>query len=186
MIERGIKPGDSNEQDPITLRCRTESVEPSLESWEELKDDIMKFERAHFGIEDDDIIDAFKNPSALIVITRDTVTNKVVGFTYAEPVETVYRKEFHPEREKLPNTAYIQNTAIDQGYIGHRLVGPMIQRLERELIDKGFEYVERDAVVAQNYAANIQKNYRERIVLAQPHESRWGAQVFFRIKLASP
>lgn len=174
------------DSDPIASSCTAEVIAPTLESWELLKGDIMPFQKEHFGLEEEDLIDGFKNPEATIVIIRDTDTKKAVGFTYTEPVQKVYRKDFHPEREKLPNTAYIQNTALDPGYIGHKLVGPLMERLEAELVAKGYKYLERDSAVAYDYAANIQKRYGERVVLSEPHTSRWGDQIFFRIKLLSP
>lgn len=171
------------DSDPVASRCVSEVIAPNLEMWNLLKDDIMSFQREHFDLEEEDLIDAFKNPSATIVTIRDSETKKIVGFTYTEPVQQVYRENFHPERARLANTVYIQNTALDPKYMGHKLVGRLMDRLEEELIMKGCEYLERDALVVGNYAANIQKKYGDRVVLAMPHPSKWGDQIFFRIKL---
>jgi ribosomal protein S18 acetylase RimI-like enzyme len=173
------------ESDPLLSHCTAEVTPSTLETWSLIKDDVMVFERELFGLEEEDLIDAFKNPDSTVVIMRDKETNKVVGFTYTEPVQQVYREDFHPERVQLPHTAYIQNTALSGDYRGHKLVGRLMEQLEAELVTKGYEYLERDAVVANNYAENIQKKYGDRIVLAEPHGSRWGDQVFIRIKLLS-
>ncbi len=188
MAENKISSVTFIDLDVITSRCVTEVMPPSLNSWKQIKDDIMPFERLHFGEDfgEDELVGAFENPEAIIVVTRDQVTTKIVGFTYAEPVQKVYREDFHPERKQLPHTAYIQNTALSPDYIGHKLVGPMIERLEAELIAKGYLFIERDSIVSHGYADNIKKNYKDRIVLVAPHESRWGEQIFFRIKLTYP
>lgn len=78
-------------------------------------------------------------------------------------------KNFHPEREKLPCTAYIQNTALNPDNIGHELVGRLMAKLEVELMEKGYKYLERDSAIANNYAANIQKRYGEQIMIATHH-----------------
>ena len=143
----------------------------------------MPFQKEYFGLEDEDLIGAFNNPDAVIVILRDMRTNKVVGFTYAEPVQQVYKDNFYSERERLHKTAYIQNTALEPAYTGHGLVKNLAVRLENELIAKGYKFIERDALVTNGYAAKIQKKYSERIVHTSPHPSKWGQQMFFRIKL---
>jgi hypothetical protein len=56
-------------------------------------------------------------------------------------------------------------------------------RMEEELRNMGYVYFEIDAVTANNYAGNIAKFYKYRILKSEPHDSRWGPQVYFRIKL---
>lgn len=185
MSSKESGPRRTIDSDPLVSRCTAEVTPSTLETWSLIKEDVMVFQRELFGLEEEDLIDAFKNPDSTVVILRDKETNKVVGFTYAEPVQQVYKEEFHPERVQLPHTAYIQNTALSGDYRGHKLVGRLMELLEAELVAKGYEYLERDSVVANNYAGNIQKEYGDRIVLAEPHGSRWGDQVFFRIKLLS-
>ena len=172
-------------EDSISSRCVHEIIIPSDSAWRKVREDILYIENYHFGetaFSEDVFIAAFLNPDALIVVIRDPITDKVVGFTYAEPVNQAYGDEFHPEREKSADTAYIQDTAIHPDYIGHHLVAPMLQTLEAQLIKDGYEFLERDAAVKNNYAANIAKAYQGRIISTHPHTSRWGDQVFFRIK----
>lgn len=171
--------------DAVRSRCVTDSVTPNLSEWNRIKQDVMAFEREHFGenFGEEELEYAFNSPDSTIVILRDTSTGRVVGFSYAESVEKAYSESFHPERDKLPQTAYIQNTAIHPDYIGHGLIGPLSQRMEEELLLKGFLFKEFDAVEKRNHALNIAKTFEGRVVFAKPHDSRWGPQVFFRVRL---
>ena len=122
------------------------------------------------------------------MLLKDTETGHVVGFTYALPAEISYNKDFHPERlnevKALDSkVAYIEDTAIDPEYMGHRLVVPLISTLEEALVNKGYGYFDRDSAVKHNYATNIAKIYGDRIIASHPHESKYGDQVFFRIRL---
>ena len=56
--------------------------------------------------------------------------------------------------------------------------------LEKELKKQGYEYMTIDAAVANNYAKNIENIYKDRIVRQEgPHDSEWGPQISFIIKL---
>lgn len=183
MLKNKTESQDNFSSDPIVSHCVAEVIVPTMETWGLLKNDIMPFQKLHFGLNEEDLAYVFENSDATIVIIRDTKTKRVVGFTYTEPVQQVYGKDFYPEREQLSNTSYVQNTALDPDYIGRKLVGPLMDRLERELVMKGYQYIERDSIITNNYAAKIQKRYGKRIVFAKPHKSKWGDQIFFRIKL---
>lgn len=176
----------SREIDPITARCMAEAVPLVPDVWQQIRADVLQIEQTHFGenaFTEEAFLKAFKSPLNAFVVTRDTATGRVVGYTFTLPTSQVYREEFHPEREILPNSAYIESTALHPDYMGHKLTGPMIQVLEDELINKGYEYLERDAAVANNYAANIMKRYGDRILESQLHSAPEGDQYYFKIKL---
>jgi hypothetical protein len=58
--------------------------------------------------------------------------------------------------------------------------------LEGKLWEKGYRYVTRDASVANGYAASIDHTYEGRIEERSAHDSKYGPQVFFKIRLGPP
>lgn len=178
-------------EDPVAERCEIIIYDPRQTPWKKIREDILRIEQTQFGrnaFDEQTFIDQFADPETVVVLIRDRETNHAVGFTYADPAEKAYGISFHPERklrtpEELNQTAYIEDTAIDPDYTGHHLVGPLIDALKKELWKRNFRYIERDAAVANNYAANIAKNEKENILYQEPHDSQWGPQIFFRIKL---
>lgn len=80
-------------------------------------------------------------------------------------------------------TAYVSDTVIAPAYRGRKLVGKLTGRLIEELASRGFEFVERDAAMANGYADNIIKSNQDRIVFAgEPEESEYGPQRFIRMR----
>lgn len=76
------------------------------------------------------------------------------------------------------------NTIIHESLRGKRLVGMMMGKMEEVLRIRGYQYVERYVVIANNYAKNVAKNYDNRIVTQESYFSeQYGPQIFFRIKL---
>lgn len=121
----------------------------------------------------------FLDSKNTIVLLKNTELKEIIGFAYAKP--------FEPETEDSPakpgETAWMWDTIIQKEYRGRNLLGVMMSTLEKELKKRGFKYLERNALVANNFAENISKHYKDRIIKSFPLDSRWGPQVFFRIKL---
>lgn len=143
----------------------------------------MPYQKTYFALEEDDLSYAFEHGVAKVAVLQDLRSNRIVGFTYAEPVQRAYHANFHPEREQLHDACYVQNTAIHPDYVGQGLVWALHDQLHRQLIASGYRFVERDAVTQNGYAAKIERHYRDAIVFAVPHVSRRGSQVYIRIKL---
>ena len=174
--------------------CIVEIYDPKKISWNEIKEDILRVEISAFGEEkafDEEMLqEAFENPDSIVIMTRDAKTNRIVGFTYAEPTVTAYPEEY-PERETRTDTAYISDSAFEDLYQGHGLISPMMEELENQLVQRGFSFMERDSADSkrdesfneETYAQKIRKNYGNRIVKEEFHDSEYGPQVFFRIKL---
>ncbi len=175
-------------------RCRVEVYDPKQVSWEEIGGDILGVELSASGAEgaldEETLRKGFEDPESVIVLMRDSVTNKIVGFTYAKPAVKTYQEDF-PERQATEDTAYIYDTEIQEQYQGRGLVSVLIAKLEQELLVRGFSFIERDAdnnrdsgkPDAETYADKIRKNYRGRIIKEEPHDSEYGQQVYFRIRL---
>lgn len=122
----------------------------------------------------------FVDPLVVAILLRDQATAAIVGFTYAMPIGDMDKNRDNESEE----TAYIGATILHHSYRGHHLVGDMIGSLETELRNRGFEFIERDAVVNHDYAAKIERHYGDRIVKkSKPHKSKYGPQVFFKICL---
>lgn len=160
----------------------TEILKPSLANWELIKDKILFIEKEAFGngaFGEEEMMTDFLDPKNIVVLLKDDTKEEVIGFTYSKP--------FEPETDDSPalpgETAWIWDTVIQKEYRGRGLLGQMMSVLEVELKKLGFKYIERNALIANNFAESITKHYKERIIKSYPLDSRWGPQIFFRIKL---
>lgn len=152
------------------------------ESWETIKDEILDLEKEEFQKKawaESTIKRGFVEDDSTAVLLIEQKTGKIVGFSYAVKGGL----DFNLKPVQKEATAYIENTNVDKAYRGKGLVGLIMEKLEEELVKKGYKYVERDAGVKYNYAANIKNHYKEKIVESITHDSKYGKQVFFRIKL---
>lgn len=181
------------ERDLITERCFAERYDPKKIPWTTVKEDVMRIEHAQFGrlaFPTKELKSIFRNRKNTIILLRDITSGKVIGYTCAVPL-TAFYKEYSittvPREDNGKQTAYICNTAIESHYTGHHLVGKMMAALEEALVsrtDKDYRFLERDSVIKNHYAENISKAYADRIIYqSNPHNSAFGAQIFFRIKL---
>ncbi|MBV9279025.1 MAG: GNAT family N-acetyltransferase [Chloroflexi bacterium] len=162
--------------------CRVEVYRPSIRAWKEIRGDIVRLEREAFGegaFEPWYLRRELNDRANVVVLMREGATGSVVGFTCAAPFVNV-----EGGGGATKDTAYVLDTVIDERSRGQGLVGGMMRLLEAELRRRGFRFLERDAAVAHGYAANIAKAYAGRIVhQGESHESEWGPQVRFRIRL---
>ncbi len=163
--------------------------------WEMIREDVVGLERMHFGeggFQEDRLKAGFMGSKNASVIVRDQ--GRLVGFVYAEPSQAAYDEipgyyltesgeRRHLELKKNEQTAVVGDIAIHKNYMGLHLTGLMMKKLEEELVRKGYLYLEQDAAIDNNYAANVKKNYADRIIESFEHGSMWGPEVFFRIKL---
>jgi ribosomal protein S18 acetylase RimI-like enzyme len=152
------------------------------EKWEDIKERVLYLENEEFGdksFPEEWFEKDFKNENTTVVLLKDQDL-KIIGYTYACPIGNAF-----PERtSENMETALIWDTVIEKKWRGKHLVGLMMDRIEDELRKRGYKYVEREARTENNYAANIVKHYSDRIVKhSKPHDSPWGEQIFFRIKL---
>ncbi len=151
-------------------------------SWVEIKDTIVSLEKEAFEQHpfiEDELEKDFLNPENTIVFLKNLDSQEVIGFAYAKPREP----ETSDSPAKPGETAWMWDTVIKKEFRGKGYLGVIMDKLEEELRNRGFKYLERNALVANNFAENISKHYKERIIKNFPLESKWGPQVFFRIKL---
>lgn len=156
---------------------------PSWPGWLRIRADIVRIENEQFGegaFDEEYLAYEFTRPVNTVVLLRDAITGTVVGFTYAVPVG-----EIDPDRERESGeTAYICDTVLDGAHQGMGLVARLMRVLENELRVRGYRFIERDAAVGNGYAAAIERAYGDRIVgQGEPHDSEYGPQTFFRIRL---
>lgn len=150
--------------------------------WDNIKDEILTLEKDEFGKNawsEATLKKGFTGKDAVAVILINSTTGQIIGFSHS--VKGGLDHNFKPVDKA--DTAYIENTIIGKAYRGKGLVGLMMDKLEEELIKKGYKFLERDARLANGYAANIKRHYQDRIVESSPHNSRYGEEYFFRIKL---
>lgn len=155
---------------------------PQEDSWGDIKDRILDLEKEAFNEKawkEVTIKRGFVEPDGVAVILVEKETMKVIGFSYA--VKGGLGHNLSSIQKEY--TAYIEDTVIDKAYRGMGLVGLIMDKLEKELIQKGYKYLERDAKVENNYATNIQKHYQGKILESFAHNSRYGEEIFFRIQL---
>ncbi|MEK7478998.1 MAG: GNAT family N-acetyltransferase [Patescibacteria group bacterium] len=190
---------------PEVERCSVEVFDLNMLSWKYVGKNIMAVELSAFGEErsfgEETLENDFMNPENTIVILRDAQAEEIIGFTYAKPTVEAYPEDF-PERSVSEDTAYIYDTALKKEYQGKGLVQVLIERLEGELAKKGYRFIERDSAdyspesvskidertgaKRETYADKVRKTYGERIEREEKHDSEYGSQVFFRIRLKSP
>jgi len=159
----------------------TEIYKPDRLAWESIKSEVVALEREAFGeksFKDDEISVDFLNPKTTTALLKKG--EHIIGFTYARSLDDA--KELGRESE-ITETVYIWNTVISKEYRGRHLVGILMSTLENELKRKGYSYIERAAMVTHEYAAHITKHYADRILKSEPVDTKYGKQVFFRIKL---
>lgn len=157
-----------------------EVFDHTLSSWNQIESSILNLEQEAFNqnaFTTEVLKEDFLNKDNIIVLLKDS--SSVIGFTYAKPME--------PETDDSPalpgETAWMWDTVIQKEYRGRKLLGEMMLKIEDELRKRGFRYLERNALIANNFAENIAKNYKDRIIKTFSLESVWGPQIFFRIKL---
>jgi hypothetical protein len=178
-------------EDPIRKRCKPEVLDHIKITWENIREDILRIEKVQFGdmaFDEETFRSAYSNPKCIFAVLRDTESGRIIAFSYVLSADESYNSDFCSERiEELRildgPVAYIEDTAMDPQYIGHHLIGSLLSLLEETLVERGYKYLDRDAATSNNYAANIQKTYGSRILTTYPHDSKYGPQVFFRIRL---
>ena len=150
-----------------------EFYDPKVSSWENIKDKIFFIEQEAFGDKAFSTIELskdFQDKKNTVILLKQPDSGFVVGFTYAEPLDI--------------DTAYICDTVIQKDFRNKGLIKILMDCLEEELKNRGYKYIEREVVIGNDYANNIMKHYKDRIVKqSEPHESTWGSQIRFRIKL---
>ncbi len=150
--------------------------------WIKIKNTIISLENEAFEehpFNGEDLEKDFLDSANIIILLKNLQNQEVIGFSYAKPME--------PETSDSPaepgETAWMWDTVIKKEYRGRKLLGSIMNKLEEELKNRGFKYLERNAIVANSFAKNISKHYKDRIIKSFPIESKWGSQMFFRIKL---
>jgi ribosomal protein S18 acetylase RimI-like enzyme len=153
-----------------------EIFDPRFRSWNDVAETVIAIEREAFAekaFSDEDLASDFQDTRNIVALLRSTDSDAIIGFSYAKPLDD--------ERER---TAFIWDTVIREEFRHKHLVGVLMQCLEAELKERGYEYLEREAAIANGYAENISKHYKGRIVeQGKPHDSIYGQQIFFRIRL---
>jgi predicted GNAT family acetyltransferase len=84
-----------------------------------------------------------------------------------------------------PDTAYISLTLIDPKHRRKGAVGVLMAGMEAELVERGIQYMTRDALVENGYADSIRRHYGDRITEEHPSGfySRMKPKRFFKIRL---
>jgi ribosomal protein S18 acetylase RimI-like enzyme len=144
----------------------------------------MDINKPVLGVTDDIVVapsfrDMVLDPNHTIVVLREQGT--IVGFSLAIPIG-----EMDPSRTgESVDTAYIYYTAIEPTHQGQGYVGQIMDQLIASLRQKGYRYIERDAVIANGYADKIEKRYGDAIVTQYDHNHfpEFGPERFFRIDL---
>lgn len=166
---------------PSNAQITAELFQFNPYSWDQVKDDILRIEKACFGekgYDEETFRKDFSKPSATVVLLKGS--GIVIGYTYALPVNAERPLRWLERNE----TALVESTAITPQYQHQGLVGELIGKLEDELRKKGFKFIERDAAIPNGYADTIEHHYGpQRIVKSRDHKSKYGPQRFFRIKL---
>lgn len=151
---------------------QVEFFDPSEQSWDDVKDDIMRLEELCFpghGLGEEYLKEKFEDQESIIVLLKKG--EKLIGFSYTTP------------DENSENSAYIDTTEIEPDEQGKGYVVPLITKLEDEARNRGYKFITRNAARENGYADMIMKNYGDRIVETYENDSEFGPQRYFKISL---
>ena len=145
----------------------------------------MDLDEPILGISDDDFI--APNVSEMLLAPDTTVATlvedgEVLGFSVAIPIGKMHMAR-HLESDE---TAYIYFTGIDPACQGKGKIAVLMDDMVAQLKARGYSFVERDCVLTQSYADNVEKVFAGAIVEKYDH-TRWpevGPERFFRIDLS--
>jgi ribosomal protein S18 acetylase RimI-like enzyme len=148
---------------------------------------IAAIEQLNFGKDaysEEKLTADFEHPLTDLVIAKIVADAKIIGYTYARPVEIAYAEyQSMNNRLRSHNTAYIDDTSIHPDFWRKGLNAQMAKELEDQLRVRSYTHFEIDAAIRNGYANNIRKNYANKIEIDQPHDASEGQQVFFRVRL---
>lgn len=147
--------------------------------------DAMDLDEPILGISDDDFI--APNVSEMLLAPDTTVATlvedgEVLGFSVAIPIGKIHMARYLESDE----TAYIYFTGIDSACQGKGKIAVLMDDMVAQLKARGYCFIERDCVLTQNYADNVEKVFAGAIVEKYDH-TRWpevGPERFFRIDLS--
>ncbi len=169
-----------------------EIFDPSLNSWEKVKDEIMELESAIFGDEafDEEIMrGAFQDPDNIIIIMRDK-NRRAIGYTWATPAKKTYEEEAEYDvfagRIASDDTSYIYNTGLRPEYQGKKLIIDLYKAQDEELLKRGYKRIQTDAKLEGGFAANILNNNRDKLINHFEHDSLYGRQMFIDMWIVLP
>ena len=165
-------------EQPVKLEVNV--IDPDQADFDVLKKDIFELMKVNWGekaLEDPNftperVDELLKNTKNVNIILK-TPEGKFIGYMMAIPDED------EPEGEAI----YIESTDIYPDYQGKRLVGKLSRILEEEAKKRGYKYMTRDSAVGNGYADAIERYYKERIVSKRDHDSEYGLQRYFKIRL---
>lgn len=127
-----------------------------------------------------------------VILIKKPSSNSVFGFIYAEPAENIYNKSedellnFFPERLSNPDiesTAYITDLAFERSGMAGGGVKSITGILLSELKKNNYSFVEMDATTNFGLAESIKKDFGDYVIESTEHDSEYGPQVFFRMKI---
>ncbi|MBI1975256.1 MAG: hypothetical protein HYS57_02770 [Parcubacteria group bacterium] len=157
----------------ILESCKIEIYNPEALPWDEIKEDILRMETDAFDAEafdEETLREDFENPKNIVVLLRDTASNRVVGFTYAEPTTAVY-PELFPERKSSEDTAYISDTVIHLKYRKIGLLPLLMHKLGSELLKRGYLFMERDSADDRTNLKEGEETYADKVKKKLPRQN---------------
>lgn len=151
-----------------------QTVHPDAAIWEQIKDSIIRIEHQTFAQHSYSaqlLEEECTHPSAIVILLRSSKNQEIVGYL-SGLTDTDDAESF-----------YLSSVALLEEYRGQGWIGPMTSALETAVHERGYRYLTTDAVIANGYADSIQRHYGQRIVASHEHDSEWGRQRFFKIRL---
>ena len=186
--------GENTERPTSTIITQSSIFDKGLIVWQEIKESVTSLAVENLHLEEDkpllgerdDVIafrnieEAFLDPKSVAVILRDRSNNSLIGYTLAMPIDRMDPNRASEGKE----TAYIYHAVVAEPYRGQGMVGRLTDPLFLELDRQGFLYVERDSMIANGYADNVEKNSKGSIVKSYDHDRfGLGQERFFRINI---
>lgn len=193
QISESIADKEENRRE-ILKHCKLEIYDKEKIKWNEIREDILAIENDAFAEEAFDekmLREDFENQQSVVIVIRDTRTNKIVGFTYAQPTIFVY-PDLYGDRKFSEDTAYVSDIVIHPEYRKKGLLPLLMDNLKNKLIERGYSFMEMDSAddrtnlkeEEKTFADKIKKNNLNRIIAEEEWNSEeYGMQRYFRIRL---
>ena len=165
MKDRDVTTNDANEHEVTTpTSVHGEIYDPAVTPFEEIGDDVVDVTLAAFY--DDQSLQTpmrlkvgfeteFNKPENIVILLRSDQTNKVVGYSYASPIND-------PLYQNFP-TVHAKGTALHPTFQGQKFLPLLLELRDQVLREKGFVYMVTDARTKHGFDQTLIDFYGERV-----------------------
>ena len=114
----------------------------------------------------------YVGPNEVTVLLSEKASKRLAGFTTAH----IFSQQ--------PDLARIDMTGVASEKRGKKLVGILLDELEKKLRERGVQFVTRQSRITDGYADAVERHYKDRIIeKKEPEEGSADPKRYFKIRL---